>query len=74
MKRFYICMSEEEIDLFEEKRLESGMNKSSFIRYLIAEHENAVPSFLKYKEVIGAMSDINTTMKQILITRKNGAA
>lgn len=70
MKRFYVSMSEEEIDLFEEKRLEYGMNKSSFIRYLMAEHENAVPPFLKYKEVISAMSDINTTMKQILITKK----
>ena len=51
MERFTVSMNEADVDLFERKRCDMGMTKSAYIRYLIAEHENKVPPFLKYKEL-----------------------
>ena len=68
MGRIWVTMPENEIELFERKCAESGMTKSAFIRLLLAEHDNNVPSPIKYKEVITELSDINTTMKEILIS------
>lgn len=70
MERMRISMSEDDIDLFERKRAEEGMSKASFIRLLLAEHENTVPTSIKYKEIIVLLSEINTTVKEILINEK----
>lgn len=68
MERFTISMNSSDIDLFERKRADVGMSKSAFIRLLIAEHENKVPTFIQHKELIKALSEINTSLKELLIS------
>lgn len=46
-KRFMISMSEEDVNCFEAGREAAGMNKSAYIRLLIAEHEKRVPRIHK---------------------------
>ena len=70
MERFTVSMNNSDVDFFERKRAELGMTKSAFIRLLIANYENNIPSFIKDKEVIEAMSNINSSMKEILISDK----
>lgn len=68
MERFTISMNSSDIDLFERKRADVGMSKSAFIRLLIAEHEHKVPTFIQHKELIKALSEINTSLKELLIS------
>ena len=70
MEKFTISMYETDVDLFELRRTELGMNKSAFIRLLLAEHENKVPSFIKDKELISAISELNTSVKELIISDK----
>lgn len=70
MERFTISMNDSDIDFFERKRAELGMSKSAFIRLLIANYENSIPSFIKNKEIIEALSDVNSSMKALLISDK----
>lgn len=67
MERFTVTMNESDIDLFERRRGELEMSKSAFLRYLIFINENKEPPFIKYKEIIAAMGDINSKMNEILI-------
>lgn len=67
MNRLTISMSEEDIDCFEAGRETAGMSKSAYIRLLIAEHENRVPGFLKYKEVIKGIAETDTLIKQLIL-------
>lgn len=70
MERMTVCMSSNDIDLFERKRSELGMSKSAFIRFLIAEHEKEIPSSIKYKEIIDKLAEANTILNEILISEK----
>ena len=67
MERFTVSLNEKDIDLFERERADMGMNKSAYIRYLIAEHKNKVPPFLKYKELTKTISELNTSIKALLL-------
>ncbi|MCI8563814.1 MAG: ribbon-helix-helix protein, CopG family [Lachnospiraceae bacterium] len=67
MERFTVTMSESDIDNFERERAKQGMSKSAFIRFLMVEHENTVPSFLKNKEVVTVVSELNNTIKTLLL-------
>lgn len=66
MKRFCISMSQDDIDRFELGREAAGMNKSAYVRLLIAEHENVVPGFYKNKELIRALSDLNNSVNELI--------
>lgn len=67
MERFTVTMSERDIDNFEKERGKLGMNKSAFIRFLIAEHEKKIPSFLKNKEIIKESSELNTLLRSLIL-------
>lgn len=67
MEKFTVSMYETDVDLFELKRAELGMSKSAFIRLLLAEHDNRVPPFMKYKELINSISELNTSVKELLL-------
>lgn len=67
LKRFMISMSEEDISCFEAGREAAGMNKSAYVRLLIAEHENRVPGFIKYKDVIREIAETNTLIKEVVL-------
>lgn len=68
MERFTVSMNESDIDLFERKRAEMEMSKSAYIRFLIAEHENRVPVFLKNKELIEKIAELNTSINELVLT------
>lgn len=70
MERFTISMNGSDIDLFQRKRLEMGMTKSAYIRFLIAEHENNVPIFLQNKELIEKVAELNTLVKELVVADK----
>lgn len=67
--RFTISMSEEDVLCFEAGREAAGMNKSAYVRLLIAEHENRVPTFLKYKDVIKEIAEMNTLIKEVVLKK-----
>lgn len=67
MERFTVTMNESDIDFFESERNKLGMSKSAFIRLLIAEHKKEVPTFIRYKEIIKQLSDINSALNEIII-------
>ena len=68
MERFTISMYEEDIDLFERTRTDLELTKSAFIRFLLAEHYDRVPNFIKHKELIKKISELNTSIKELLLT------
>ena len=68
-KRFMISMSEEDVNCFEAGREAAGMNKSAYIRLLIAEHEKRVPGFIKYKDIIKEIADTNTLIKEVILIK-----
>ena len=70
MERITISMNSSDIDFFERKRAELGMNKSAFVRLLIANYENNIPSFIVNKELIAAFSDVSSSIKALLISNK----
>lgn len=72
MERYCLSMSEKDIDKFERGRADAGMSKSAYVRLLIAEHENRIPAFIKNKEIIEQMAEINTNLKGILLKEEIG--
>lgn len=72
MNRFTISMPDEDIERFEAGREAAGMGKSAYIRLLIAEHEDRVPGFLKYHEVIRGIAETNALIKEAVLG-KNAA-
>ncbi|MDO4966129.1 MAG: hypothetical protein Q4E51_05415 [Lachnospiraceae bacterium] len=69
MNRFMVSMSDEDIECFEAGREAEKMSKSAYIRLLIAEHENRVPGFIKYKEIINSFANLNNNIKEIVVQK-----
>lgn len=65
MERFCISMSENDVAMFEAGREAVNMSKSAYVRLLIAEHENRVPEFIKYKSIIEKLSETNHILKEL---------
>lgn len=70
MEKMTITMASEDLDLFERGRCNIGeyMSKSAYVRLLIAEHEQRVPSFIRYKEIIAGISELNTQVKELVLS------
>lgn len=67
MKRFTVSIYEDDMEMFEAGRSATGMNKSAYLRLLISEHENSVPSFIRFKEIISGFSEMRLLLKQAMI-------
>ena len=72
MEKITITMTSEDLDLFERGRCTTSenMSKSAYVRLLIAEHEERVPSFIRYKEIIAGISELNTLIKELVLSEK----
>lgn len=70
MEKTSITMTSEDLDLFERGRcdISEKMSKSAYVRLLIAEHEQRVPSFIRYKEIIAGVSELNTLVKELILS------
>lgn len=63
-----LSMNEEDWDLLDRGRSQYGrMPRSMYVRLLLAEHENKTPSFIQYKEVIRAISELNNSIKALVL-------
>lgn len=63
-----LSMNEEDWDLLDRGRSQyGGMPRSMYVRLLLAEHENKTPSFIQYKEVIRAISELNNSIKVLVL-------
>lgn len=71
MEKMTITLTSEDLDLFERGRCNENMSKSAYVRLLIAEHEERVPSFIRYKEIIAGISELNTLIKEFLLSEHN---
>lgn len=69
MKRIRITIAENDIELFEEERQKLELTQADFINFLIKEHIKNAPKTIKYKEIIAYLSDINTLLNEILISK-----
>ena len=68
MESIHITLSESDIDLLERRAGEMKMSKAAYIRFLIAEHENTLPSSLKNKKIINEFSRLYSLIKSSLVT------
>lgn len=69
-ERFSISLDEKDIDLFERSRTDINMSRQAFFRLLLAEHHNNVPTSLKYRKIIESFSELNTSIKTLILTDK----
>lgn len=65
--RLCISMSQDDIDKFETGREIANMNRSAYIRLLIAEHENVIPGFYKNRELISELAKLNNGINELLL-------
>ena len=65
--RLCISMSQDDIDKFENGRETANMNRSAYIRLLIAEHENVIPGFYRNKELISELAKLNNGINELLL-------
>lgn len=77
MERFTVTMYEEDIDYFERERADLGyslgdkiLSKSAFIRFLLEEHKNKTPQFIKNKNIISNIAELNTNLKKLMLKDK----
>ena len=69
-KHYSIVMSDDDIELFENGVASENMSKSAYVRLLIAEHENRLPPFYKYREIISRLSNIENQVNAIVLNDK----
>lgn len=72
MEKMTITMTSSDLDLFERGRAKQSenMSKSAYVRLLIAEHEERVPYFIEYKEIIEKISELNMLIKTLVLSEK----
>ena len=61
-----ITVSASDKEYFEVESTALGMNKSSFVRFLIAEHKREIPSFLSNRDLVQAFSELSTFIKAVI--------
>lgn len=70
MKRMCMTVSETDQEKFDRGRNEHGMTRSAYLRLLIAEHEGRVPDFIRNKELIQRMSELNNRIRELILSEK----
>ena len=71
-KRLFLSMSQEDVDKLDQLREELGMNRSQYIRYLLSGQRKVIPSAVKDKKLIDAISKIDLDMRVLAL--KEGMA
>lgn len=66
MERMTITVSASDKEYFEVESAALGMNKSSFVRFLIAEHKREIPSFFSNRDLVQAFSELSTFIKAVI--------
>ncbi len=66
-KRLFLSMSEEDIKRLDVLRSELGMNRSQYIRHVINGQRKIIPSPIKDKEIINALSRIDLDLRVLAL-------
>lgn len=60
------CLAEEDLQVFERERKKMGLNKSAYMRYLIRHAGGNVPYFIHYRDLLQQVSELNSSVKELL--------
>lgn len=71
-KRLFLSLSQEDVDKLDKLRSELGMNRSQYIRYLLSGKKKVIPTVIKEKKLIEAISKIDLDMRALAL--KEGMA
>ena len=66
-KRLFLSMTQEDVDKLDQLREELGMNRSQYIRYLLSGQRKVIPSSVKDKKLIDAISKIDLDMRVLAL-------
>ncbi|MDD3138695.1 MAG: ribbon-helix-helix protein, CopG family [Lachnospiraceae bacterium] len=66
-KRLFLSMSEEDVDKLDRLREELRMNRSQYIRYLLSGQKKVMPTAIKDKKLIDAISKIDLDMRVLAL-------
>lgn len=66
-KRLFLSVSDEDLSKLDALRSELGMNRSQYIRYLIAGQKKIMPSAIRDKKLIDAISKIDLDLKALAL-------
>lgn len=63
--RVFLALQPVEYEKFENGRKELGLKPSAYVKYLMESQTQSEPDFLKYKDLIAGISEINTSVRAI---------
>lgn len=66
-KRLFLSLSEEDVTKLDLLRMELGMNRSEYIRYVITKRKKILHPSIKYKELIERFAEIELDLKVIAL-------
>lgn len=72
-KRLFLSLSEEDVSKLDFLRSELGMNRSEYIRYVIAGQRKILNPSIRYKEMIERLSSIDLSMRTIALKEEVSA-
>lgn len=61
--RLFLTMSEDEFDKFEGMREQLGMNRSMYVRYLLAGQKELRPPTIRYSKLVDQLNSIDRSLK-----------
>lgn len=62
-QRLFLTMSQEEFEKFEGMREQLGMNRSMYVRYLLAGQKELRPPTIRYSKLVEQLSNIDRSLK-----------
>ncbi len=70
MKRMHISLPDSDYELLERRCKKHNISKSSYIKLLIAEHENTVPAEIKYSSIISEINNVEILLHRLILSDK----
>lgn len=66
-KRLFLSLSQEDVDKLDRLRLELGMNRSQYVRYLLSGKKKLIPTSIKERKLIEAISKIDLDLRALAL-------
>ena len=66
-KRLFLSLSEEDVARLDVLRMELGMNRSQYIRYVLSGQKKKLVPSMQYKDAIGKLSSIDLSLRVIAL-------
>lgn len=65
MKRLFLSMPEDLLEIFEAERSQLGMNRSQYVRHLMSKRGDIRPDSIRYQKLVQKLSDIELDLRVI---------